>query len=40
MASRSQISLLQQRIQRPSPLLLRTPVVVGSQQAVATGTRS
>ena len=40
MASHSQISLLQQRMQRPSPLLLRTPVVVGSQQAVATGTRS
>ena len=27
-------------MQRPSPLLLRTPIVVGSQQAVATGTRS
>jgi len=38
--SRSDSSLLQQRTQRPSPLLLRTPVVVGSQQAVATGTRS
>ena len=38
--SNSQISLLQQRMQHPSPLLLRTPVVVGSQQAVATGTRS
>ena len=39
MASHSQIALLQQRTQRPSPLLVRTPVV-GSQQAVAVGTRS
>ena len=27
-------------MQRPSSLLLRTPIVVGSQQAVATSTRS
>jgi len=38
--SNSQIALMQQHMQRPSPLLLHTPVVVGSQQAVATGTTS
>ena len=27
-------------MQRPSPRLLHTPVVVGSQQAVATGSQS
>ena len=40
MVSHSQIALLQQRTQHPSPLLVRTPVVVGSQQAVAVGTQS
>ena len=40
MVSHSQIALLQQHTQRPSPLLVRTPVVVGSQQAVAVGTQS
>ena len=40
MTSHSQIALLQQRTQCPRPLLVRTAVVVGSQQAVAVGTRS
>ena len=40
--SATELNPIMQRpiMQRPSPLLLRTPIVVGSQQAVATGTRS